>query len=62
MSACKLSVPFSVLQKMAPIVSKPTKSCGCRCPFNLPVDENVVWSKGGPKLLVSVKPDAICQR
>ena len=29
---------------------------------DLPVVENVVWSKGGPVLLVSVKLDAICQR
>ena len=31
--------------------------------FNLPVGENVVWSKGGLKELFSgVKPDAISQR
>ena len=31
--------------------------------FNLPVGENVVWSKGGLKVLFSgVKPDAISQR
>ena len=35
MSACKLSAPFSVLQKMAPIACTPAKTCGCRWPFNV---------------------------